>query len=113
MINIKESQTELTKPKIGIILGLILLVSNFCDRLWLSLDQSVPAWDQSNHLTYSLEYLRALQNPNFLEGEWWRQFWMLSTKYPPLTYLASVPFQQIWGLGNDCLLYTSPSPRDS
>ena len=107
MINPKELQPELTQPKIGLILGIIWLVSNFCDRLWLSLDQSVPAWDQSNHLTYSLEYLRALQNPNFLEGEWWRQFWMLSTKYPPLTYLASVPFQQIWGLGNDQALLTN------
>ncbi|MFM7574497.1 MAG: ArnT family glycosyltransferase, partial [Snowella sp.] len=107
MITIKEPQTELTKPKIGIILGIIWLVSNFCDRLWLSLDQSVPAWDQSNHLTYSLEYLRALQNPDVCNGEWWRQFWMLSTKYPPLTYLASVPFQQIWGVGNDQALLTN------
>ena len=96
-----ESHRDLTNKKIGLILGLIWLVSNFCDRLWLILDQSVPAWDQSNHLTYSLEYLRALQSPDFLNGEWWRQFWLLSTKYPPLTYLMSVPFQQIWGTGND------------
>lgn len=103
----KERQTGLTKNKIGLILGLIWLVSNFCDRLWLMLDKSVPAWDQSNHLAYSLEYLRALQNPNLISGEWWRQFWMLSNKYPPLTYLISVPFQQIWGLGNDQALLTN------
>ncbi|MEB3311865.1 MAG: phospholipid carrier-dependent glycosyltransferase [Snowella sp.] len=102
----KEPQKNLTNPQIGLFLGLIWLISNLCDRVWLALDQSVPAWDQSNHLTFALEYLRALQNPDFFNGDWWRQFWMLSTKYPPLTYLMSVPFQQIFGTGNDQALLT-------
>ncbi len=89
------------------ILGLIWLLSNLGDRLWLSLNQAVPAWDQSNHLTNSLLYLRALQTPDFLNGEWWRQLWMLSPKYPPLTYLLSVPFQALFGAGNNQALLTT------
>ncbi|BFM39083.1 hypothetical protein OLK001_10090 [Synechocystis sp. LKSZ1] len=83
----------------GWILGAIWLLSNLNDRLWLALDHSIPAWDQSNHLSYALTYLQALQSPDFFNGDWWRQFWMLSPKYPPLTYLMTVPFQRIWGTG--------------
>ncbi|MFM7192058.1 MAG: phospholipid carrier-dependent glycosyltransferase, partial [Microcystaceae cyanobacterium] len=89
------------------LLGLIWLLSNLSDRLWLSLNQAVPAWDQSNHLTNALLYLRALQTPDIFHGEWWRQLWMLSPKYPPFTYLASVPFQALFGPGNDQALLTA------
>jgi len=89
------------------LLGLIWLLSNLSDRLWLSLNQAVPAWDQSNHLTNALLYLRALQTPDIFQGEWWRQLWMLSPKYPPFTYLASVPFQALFGPGNDQALLTA------
>lgn len=89
------------------LLGLMWLISNLGDRLWLGLDRSVPAWDQSNHLSYALRYLQALQTPDFFNGEWWRQFWMLSPKYPPVTYLSSVLFQALWGKGNDQALLTN------
>ena len=42
----------LNKIRIWIILGVIWLGSNFFDRLWLALDKSIPAWDQSNHLNH-------------------------------------------------------------
>jgi 4-amino-4-deoxy-L-arabinose transferase-like glycosyltransferase len=96
-----KDQVKLTHSQAIKILGIIWLVSNLCDRLWLALDRSVPAWDQSNHLTHSLKYLYALENPQFLDGQWWRSFWMLSNKYPPLTYILSVPFQQVLGTGSD------------
>ena len=80
-------------------LGAIWLVSALCDRLWLALDRSVPAWDQSNHLTGSLNYLNALQQAQWFSGEWWQRLWMLSSKYPPLTYISTAPFQQIFGTG--------------
>jgi 4-amino-4-deoxy-L-arabinose transferase-like glycosyltransferase len=89
------------KFQVIIALSIIWLGSNVCDRLWLRLDRSPPAWDQSNHLTLSLKYLNALQNPQFLDGHWWRSFWMLSTKYPPLTYILTAPFQAVFGTGND------------
>ncbi len=89
------------------ILGCLWLISNLGDRLWLGLDRSVPAWDQANHLSYSLRYLQALQSPDFLSGDWWRHFWMLSPKYPPVTYLTSLPFQALFGKGNDQALLSN------
>jgi 4-amino-4-deoxy-L-arabinose transferase-like glycosyltransferase len=102
-----ESKISFPQWSIYTILGLIWLLSNLSDRLWLSLNQAVPAWDQSNHLTNSLLYLRALQTSDLGSGEWWRQLWMLSPKYPPITYLLSVPFQSLFGKGNDSALLTS------
>ena len=87
--------------KIWLYLLGIWLLSNFSDRLWLSLDNSVPGWDQSNHLTGSLNYLQALQKIELFNGSWWLDFWRLSSKYPPLSYIASAPFQQIFSKGND------------
>ncbi len=82
-------------------LGVIWLVSALCDRLWVALDRSVPAWDQTNHLTGSLNYLNALQQANLFSGDWWQRLWKLSSKYPPLTYIATAPFQQVFGTGPD------------
>lgn len=79
----------------------IWLVSALCDRLWIAIDHSVPAWDQTNHLTGSLNYLNALQHPQGLREEWWQRFWILTSKYPPFTYIATAPFQQIFGAGPD------------
>ncbi len=90
-----------------ILLGIVWLASNGLDRLWLAMDKSVPAWDQANHLSYSLRYLQALRSPEFFSGEWWRSFWMLSPKYPPVTYLINAPFQGIWGLGTDQALLSN------
>ncbi|WP_107668363.1 phospholipid carrier-dependent glycosyltransferase [Cyanothece sp. BG0011] len=96
-----------SQVRIWIILGLIWLGSNLCDRLWLSLDHSLPAWDQSNHLTKSLQYYYSLNSPEIFNGEWWRSFWMLSTKYPPITYIIGAFFQKIFGLGNDQALLSN------
>ena len=104
MLRKKISSTQIP---IWIILGLIWLASNVCDRLWLSLDHSVPAWDQSNHLTKSLQYFYSLNSPEIFNGEWWRNFWMISTKYPPLTYIIGAFFQKIFGLGNDQALLSN------
>ncbi len=96
-----------TQARIWIILGLIWLGSNLCDRLWLILDHSLPAWDQSNHLTKSLQYFYSLNSLEIFNGEWWRSFWMLSTKYPPLTYIIGAFSQKIFGLGNDQALLSN------
>lgn len=79
----------------------IWLVSALCDRIWIALDHSVPAWDQTNHLTGSLNYLNALQHPQGFSQQWWQRFWILTSKYPPFTYIATAPFQQIFGTGPD------------
>ena len=102
-----EKQISLTKTQIFIILGAIWLASNLCDRLWLGSDRSVPAWDQSNHLVSSLKYLHALPTPHLWDGEWWRSFWRISTKYPPLTYILTALVQAIAGTGSDRALFVN------
>ncbi len=96
---VEEKQTRQSNELLP--LGIIWLVGAICDRIWIALDHAVPAWDQTNHLTGSLNYLNALQHPQFLLGEWWQRFWMLSSKYPPLTYISTTPFQQIFGNSPD------------
>jgi len=83
------------------ILGLIWLASALCDRLWLALDNSVPAWDQADYLTGSLNYWQALQHPEWFSGEWWTNLWQLSSKIPPFTYIATAIIQHIVGRGTE------------
>ncbi len=83
------------------ILGIIWLLGAVIDRLWFALDHSVPGWDIANHLTGSLNYWRALQHPQWLNGDWWTSFLMLSSKIPPLTYISGAIAQQIFGTGAD------------
>jgi 4-amino-4-deoxy-L-arabinose transferase-like glycosyltransferase len=82
-------------------LGAIWLVGALCDRMWFALDHSVPEWDQADYLTGSLNYWRALQHPEWFSGEWWRSFWQLSSKVPPLTYIAAATVQNLFGTGAD------------
>lgn len=83
------------------ILGLIWLASALCDRLWFALDNSVPAWDQADYLTGSLNYWQALQHPEWFSGEWWTNLWQLSSKIPPFTYIATAIIQHVFGRGTD------------
>jgi 4-amino-4-deoxy-L-arabinose transferase-like glycosyltransferase len=79
------------------ILGLIWLVGLLLDRLWFSLDYSVPSWDNADYLNGALNYWQALQHPHWLQGDWWRSFWLISQKIPPLHYILTVPFLNIFG----------------
>jgi len=90
-----------SRLRVRLILGAIWLVGALCDRIWIALDHSVPSWDPTNHLTGSLNYLNALQHSQWFSPEWWQSLWKLSSKYPPLTYIATAPFQQIFGTGPD------------
>ncbi|WP_446337703.1 phospholipid carrier-dependent glycosyltransferase [Coleofasciculus sp. G1-WW12-02] len=83
------------------ILGLIWLASALCDRLWFAVDNSVPAWDEADYLTGSLNYWQALQHPEWFSGEWWTNLWQLSSKIPPFTYIATAIIQHIFGRGTD------------
>jgi len=84
-----------------VILLIIWLVGAIIDRLWFSLDNSIPAWDQSEYLNGAIKYYQALQQPLWLQGDWWRELWLLSPKVPPLTYLLTTPFLKLWGTGFD------------
>ena len=91
--------TDKNKFSSLVALLLIWLFSGISDRLWFALDRSVPAWDQADYLTNSLNYWRALQHPQWFSSGWWEQVWMLSPKVPPLTYILTVPFYNLFGTG--------------
>jgi 4-amino-4-deoxy-L-arabinose transferase-like glycosyltransferase len=84
-----------------LILSIIWLLGAVGDRIWLALDRSIPAWDQADYLTGTLTYWQALQDPKWWDGEWWQNFWMLSSKIPPLTYMVTAIVQNIFGTGPD------------
>lgn len=84
-----------------LILALIWLVGAVGDRIWFALDRSIPAWDQAEYLTSSLNYWFALQQPQWFESEWWIHFWQLSTKLPPLTQIVTAVIQLLFGTGLD------------
>ncbi len=84
-----------------LILAIIWLLGAVCDRIWFTLDNSIPSWDQADYLTGSLNYWRALQNPQWWDGDWWQNLWLLSSKIPPFTYIATAYVQNIFGTGQD------------
>ena len=84
-----------------IILGIIWLIGAICDRLWFALDHSVPAWDQADYLNGVLNYWEALQTPEWFNSEWWRSFWLLSNKIPPLNYILTAPLVNLFGTSED------------
>ncbi len=93
-----------TKLRPWQILGILLviwLVGVAVDLLWLKCDRAIPAWDQADYLTGSLNYYQALQHVQWLDSQWWRSFWLLSSKIPPFTYIAAAIIQHIVGTGQD------------
>ena len=84
-----------------LILLLIWLAGVVVDRIWFACDRSVPDWDRAEYLTSSLNYWRALQQPQWFNSDWWIDFWQLSTKVPPLAQIAAAITQLIFGTGGD------------
>jgi 4-amino-4-deoxy-L-arabinose transferase-like glycosyltransferase len=84
-----------------LVLGTIWLLGAISDRLWFAFDRTVPAWDQAEYLTSTLNYWQVLQHPQWLSGEWWTNFWLLSTKIPPLSFILTAPFLQVFGTRPD------------
>ena len=64
-------------------LALLWLATTLVDRLWLQLDQRLPAWDQADYLNSAVDHGRAL---GLLPGGgWlgWQALLDLSPKIPP------------------------------
>lgn len=83
------------------ILAAIWLVGAILDRLWFALDRSVPSWDSADYLIGAMNYWRVLQSPEWLSPDWWDGLWRLSSKIPPLTYISTAPFLNVFGTGFD------------
>ena len=85
-----------------IILLTIWLIGLIIDRTWFFLDESIPAYDQSAHLTGALHHYRIFQNLNILSGDWWLSLWQLTPSYrAPFVYICTVPFLVLFGKGHD------------
>ncbi len=67
------------------------------DRLWFSLDHSVPGWDEGGHLVRAMNYWRLINQAGWFSADWWHSFWTASTKYPPLVYALTAPFINVFG----------------
>lgn len=96
-----------------LILLIIWLVALVIDRTWFLLDDSIPAHDQSAHLTGALSHHRIFDNFNIFSGDWWLSLWELTPSYrAPFVYICTVPFLSLFGRGYDQaslvnLLYTA------
>ena len=78
-------------------LGLIWLACTAADRLWLQLDQRLPAWDQAEYLNSAVDHGRALGL--LAGGGWigWDALLDLSPKIPPLASLVNGTVMAITG----------------
>ena len=84
-----------------IIVSIIWILGILVDRFWFSLDHTIPAWDQADYLNGGIIYTQAFQNPRWFDGDWWRSLWLMSPKIPPLTYLLTIPFFNLFGISLD------------
>ncbi len=101
----KSSQVFLPAWLDALVLLALWLLAMVFDRLWLQMDQSVPAWDQGDHLSRALDYWRAFWQPDFFSGSWWSSLWQLSPGYrAPLVYLFTVPFFNLLGTSEDAAI---------
>lgn len=88
------------------LVAFLVLLWFLLERLWLALDRSIPAWDQADYLNGVMNYGRILvgdavgTSPRF-SAAWWAEFWQLSPKIPPLSYVLTVPLLEIVGRGAD------------
>ena len=78
------------------LLLLIWLIGLIVDRIWFSLDNSVPSWDPADYLNGVMIYNKALDNIDLFSSSWWRDFWLLSKKIPPLIYIITGAFFHIF-----------------
>ncbi|MEC4988498.1 MAG: hypothetical protein SAJ37_07095, partial [Oscillatoria sp. PMC 1068.18] len=99
--NLPKKTKTLTQKQSFLILAVIWLLGAIGDRLWFILDHAPPSWDQADYLNGAMNYWQALQSPQWFNGEWWHNFWLLSSKIPPLTYIATSPFFHFFGVSAD------------
>jgi len=76
-----------------IILLIFFLATLIIDGIWFFLDESIPAYDQSAHLTTALHHYRVFQDFHPFSGDWWLSVWQLTPSYrAPFVYICTVPF---------------------
>jgi 4-amino-4-deoxy-L-arabinose transferase-like glycosyltransferase len=77
---------------------LLSLIGMSFHILWLSIDRSLPSWDQAAHLTNALIFQKIFDRPQLLSPDWWHELWAGSPSYrAPFIYWLTVPFLNIFG----------------
>ncbi len=70
--------------------------------MWLSIDRSLPAWDQAAHLTSALNVQRVVNNIQIFSPNWWHELWAQVPSYrAPFLYILTAPFFNIFGKNFD------------
>ena len=88
-----ELKVDRVSPTFMIIALILIWALGFViDRIWFRLDNTIPSWDPAEYLNGTMLYKEALKNPQFVDENWWREFWLLSNKIPPLMYIITAPF---------------------
>jgi 4-amino-4-deoxy-L-arabinose transferase-like glycosyltransferase len=106
LFSMSRSQGESQAGFLGLpwLLGLGLVLTLVCDRLWFAVDSHIPSWDEADYLNGALAYWRLLggagDSPVSGDGGW-RSFWQLAPKIPPLVSVLTVPFFRLFGPGID------------
>ena len=76
------------------------LISITIQIIWLIVDKSTPAWDQSAHLINALNFQRVVEKISLFSSDWWYEFWAQTSSYrAPLVYILTVPYLSIFGKG--------------
>ncbi len=101
LINMASSNSSQIKKDYFILL-IIWFFAFIIDRTWFFLDESIPSYDQSAHLTTALHHYRIFHNFNIFSGDWWLSLWQLTPSYrAPFVYICTVPFLLLFGTGYD------------
>ncbi len=91
-----SKQIELKSERL--ILAAIIAIAVGIHIIWLSIDKSVPSWDDAAHLTNALNYQRVLSHIDIFSADWWRELWAQSPSYTaPFIYILTVPFLNVFG----------------
>jgi 4-amino-4-deoxy-L-arabinose transferase-like glycosyltransferase len=91
-----RKQIELNSERF--ILMAIISIAIGIHIIWLSIDKSVPSWDDAAHLTNALNYQRVIGHIDIFSADWWRELWAQSPSYTaPFIYILTVPFLTIFG----------------
>jgi hypothetical protein len=78
---------RIQKNKYLLILILIFSLGTFSDLVWLMLENQPPGWDESQHLTNSLEYFYILTHPG---PDMISNIIQVDNYYPPFYHLSTV-----------------------
>ncbi len=83
--------------RIGVLWGCAIAIA----AIWIVFDRTPPAWDQSEHLSLSMNFWWTLTHSPWWTADGLRHLWMLTPKYPPVMYLVTAGVHTVLGPGPD------------